>query len=79
MVSGISGVAGALGTGGGQAISQSEISNAFMYLLLIQGLFSGLTIGKLSQNSVKSGIKHSFALMIMAFLASAAANIFFAT
>lgn len=79
MVSGISGVAGALGTENSQAISQTEISNAFMYLLLIQGLFSGLTIGKLSQNSIKAGIKHSFALMIMAFLSSAAANIFFAT
>ena len=60
-----------------QAIDQREISNAFMYLLLIQGLFSGLTIGKLSENSVKAGIKHSFALMVMAFISSAAANIFF--
>jgi pilus assembly protein TadC len=77
MITGISGVGGALGLEGGQEISQGEISNAFLYLLLIQGLFSGLTIGKLSQNSFKAGIKHSFALMIMAFLASAVANIFF--
>jgi len=78
MVAGISGMGGALGLEGGQAISQGEISNAFMYLLLIQGFFSGLTIGKLSQNTIKAGIKHSFALMIMAFLSSAVANIFFA-
>jgi hypothetical protein len=76
MIAGISNIGG-IGLGEGQAISQAEISNAFMYLLLIQGLFSGLTIGKLSQNSIKAGIKHSFALMIMAFLSSAVANIFF--
>ncbi len=78
MISGIS-FGGVLGGSGGEEISQAEISNAFMYLLLIQGLFSGLTIGKLSQNSIKAGIKHSFALMIMAFLSSAIANLFFAT
>ena len=77
MISGISGIGGEMGLGEGQAINQAEISNAFMYLLLIQGLFSGLTIGKLSQNSIKAGIKHSFALMIMAFLSSAVANVFF--
>ncbi len=76
MISGISSIGG-IGLGEGQAINQAEISNAFMYLLLIQGLFSGLTIGKLSQNSIKAGIKHSFALMIMAFLSSAVANVFF--
>jgi flagellar protein FlaJ len=76
MIAGISEIGG-IGLGEGQAIDQAEISNAFMYLLLIQGLFSGLTIGKLSQNSIKAGIKHSFALMIMAFLASAVSNIIF--
>jgi len=77
MIAGISEIGGAIGLEGGQAINQAEISNAFMYLLLIQGLFSGLTIGKLSQNSIKAGLKHSFALMIMAFLSSAIANVFF--
>lgn len=77
MVSGISDVGGALGTGGGEAIDQTEISNAFLYLLLIQGFFSGLTIGKLSEDNIKAGVRHSFALMIMSFLASAGANIFF--
>ena len=77
MITGIAGVGGALGLEGGQQIDQTEIADAFLYLLLIQGLFSGLTIGKLSQNSVKAGIKHSFTLMILAFLSSAVANIFF--
>jgi len=78
MVAGISGVGGAIGLEGGQAINQSEVSNAFLYLLLIQGFFSGLTIGKLSENNIKAGIKHSFALMLISFMVSAVTNIFFA-
>lgn len=72
---GVGGI-GALG-GGGAPISQDEISNSFLYLILIQGLFSGLTIGKLSEGNIKPGIKHSFILVIMAFLISAGANAFF--
>ena len=84
MVSGIAGInnAGALegisgaisGVGGG--ISDKEIASAFLYLLLIQGFFSGLAIGKLAEGNIKAGIKHSFALMLISFLVSAIANIF---
>ena len=55
---------------------QVEVTNSFLYLILIQGLFSGLAIGKLAEGSIKSGVKHSFALMLMAFVISAGANIF---
>jgi len=65
------------GGGGGAAISQQEISSAFLYLLLMQGFFSGLTIGKLSDGSMKAGIKHSFILIVMAFFVSTGANAFF--
>ena len=78
MIAGIAGVGGAIGLEGGQAIDPAEISNAFMYLLLIQGFFSGLAIGKLAENNIKAGIKHSFALMVTAFIVSAVANIFLA-
>ena len=64
------------GSGGG-TIDQKTIANAFLYLLLIQGFFNGLTIGKLSEGNAKSGIKHSFALMVISFLVSTGANIFF--
>ena len=81
MVSGISGseVIGSigLGVGGGMAITPEEISNAFLSLLLLQGLFSGLTIGKLAEGNMKAGIKHSFALMLMSFLIGTGANVFF--
>ncbi|MCK9596063.1 type II secretion system F family protein [Candidatus Pacearchaeota archaeon] len=83
MISGIATV-GVLGTGGvstpatGGAIEATEVSRAFLYLLLIQGFFSGLAIGKLSEGDIKAGIKHSFALVVLSFLISAVANIFFA-
>jgi len=57
-------------------ITQIDISNAFLYMLLTQGLFSGLTIGKLAEKSLKAGVKHSFVLMITAFLFSSGANLF---
>ena len=82
MVSGIADVGsigqGDFGVGGGEPISQEEISGAFLYLLLVQGLFSGLAIGKLAEGNFKSGIKHSFALMLMSFLVSAVANVILA-
>ena len=79
MISGISDIGGVEGIGlaEGRTIGQGEISNLFLYLLLIQGFFSGLTIGKLSEGNVKAGIKHSFALMLSSFLVSAGSNLFF--
>ena len=59
------------------SISQGEIANSFLYLLLMQGFFSGLAIGKLAESNVKSGIKHSFTLMIISFLIATGANIIF--
>ena len=63
--------------GGGAPISADELSNSFLFLLLTQGFFSGLIIGKLSEGKLKSGIKHSFALMILSFLISKLSDIFF--
>ncbi|MDP2628797.1 MAG: type II secretion system F family protein [Nanoarchaeota archaeon] len=77
MISGIAniGTVGGLDLGQGSVISQDEISSSFLYLLLIQGFFSGLVIGKLAEGNIKAGIKHSFALMFSAFLISTVANI----
>lgn len=83
MISGIANV-GTLSTTGITSASSAaasgdafDVSQAFLYLLIIQGLFSGLTIGKLSEGSLKPGIKHSFALVGLAFLVSTAANVLF--
>ena len=55
---------------------QSDISSYFLYLLIVQGIFAGLTIGKLTEGTLKAGIKHSFILSIAALLISTGANIF---
>ncbi len=61
--------------GSNNAIDPESLTRPFLYLLLAQGLFAGLTIGKLAEGTVKSGIKHSFILMISAFLISTGARI----
>jgi len=48
-------------------IEQKEMSNSFLYLLLIQGLFTGLTIGKLGEARLKV-CKALFALMVISLL-----------
>lgn len=49
----------------------------FFLLLLVQGLFAGLIIGKLTEGSIKSGIIHSFILLLSAFLISTGAKLIF--
>ncbi|MBX4211893.1 type II secretion system F family protein [Candidatus Pacearchaeota archaeon] len=58
----------------GPAISAQELARPFLYLLLSQGFFAGLTIGKITEGSMKAGIKHSFILTIAAFLISTGAE-----
>jgi len=58
-------------------VNVEDLGRSFLYLLLVQGFFTGLTIGKLSEGKIKSGLKHSFILMMAAFLISAGANLLF--
>jgi len=57
---------------GGAAISQSNIakeySEIFRNLILMQGLFAGLTVGKMSEGAVVAGIKHSVFMMVVGML-----------
>lgn len=84
MVSGIGDISsmglGGFGFGGGGAedVSQDSISNAFLYLILVESFFTGLVIGKLAEGDIKAGVKHSFALMFLSFMVSAGANVLFA-
>ena len=59
----------------GAGAGDLNFSQAFMYLLLIQGFFSGLAIGLLAEGNIKAGIKHSFVLMFIAFLTFAISNL----
>jgi len=49
-----------------EKLSPEQLAAPFLILLVIQGFFAGLVIGKLSEGSIKAGLKHS---VILAFLA----------
>lgn len=62
--------------GGGESVSSEELARPLLYMLIIQGIFSGLAIGKLAEGTIKAGVKHSFILTITAFLVATGAKLF---
>ena len=86
IVSGLGAVAGGVDTAGlgvsgfgavsGQVIDPESLSRTFLYLLLTQGFFAGLVIGKISEGTVKAGFKHSFILVSISWLISTGATAF---
>ncbi len=42
-------------------------ANLFKWLILIQGLFSGLVIGKMAEGNISAGLKHSLILMFIGY------------
>jgi flagellar protein FlaJ len=74
---GLGGAGFGYGAGGVESVGQEQISNAFLYLILVESFFTGLVIGKLAEGDIKAGIKHSFALMFLSFMISAGANVLF--
>ncbi len=67
---------GNVGMSLGGGASAEELARPFFYLLLVQGFFAGLTIGKLAEGTLKAGIKHSFFLTVLAWLISTGARAF---
>lgn len=67
---------GVLGIGGGPSVGSEQLARPFLYMLIMQGIFSGLAIGKLSEGSIKAGVKHSFVMTITAFLIATGAKLF---
>jgi flagellar protein FlaJ len=65
-----------LGKGLGSSMDQKVISNLFFGLILIQGFFAGLVIGKLSEGRIQPGLKHSFILTAIAYLMTTFVGIF---
>ncbi len=81
LISGITSPTAGATIGGGAAAPitgdlTKEVSSSFLYLLLAQGFFSGLIIGKLSEGSIKAGVKHSFILVVISLLVTSIANLF---
>jgi flagellar protein FlaJ len=60
---------------GATGISSDQISNSFLYLILAQGFFMGLIIGKISEGKVKAGLKHSFILFAISILISTGSRV----
>ena len=65
---------GGLTTPGGTGVSIEQLDQTFLWLIVIQGLFAGLMIGKFTDGEYKYGIKHSFILMVVGYLIIATAR-----
>lgn len=65
------------GIASGEKASAEELAKPFLWLLIIQGFFAGLVIGKLSEGSVKSGLKHSFVLVTISVLFNTGIKVYF--
>ena len=63
---------GGVFTPGGEEIDTSnlavEFETIFRNLILIQGLFAGLSVGKMAEGSIVSGTKHSLFMMFVGFI-----------
>ncbi|MDP2924828.1 MAG: type II secretion system F family protein [Nanoarchaeota archaeon] len=73
--SGMGGIAGILGGSAGQVATPEQLARPFLWLLIVQGFFAGLVIGKLAEGEVKLGLKHSFVLLVLALLINTGAKL----
>ena len=67
------------GIGGGSGGDAQDFSTPLFILLLVQSFFAGLVIGKISEGSIKYGIKHSFILLALTLLVTSGARGIFGT
>lgn len=68
------GTVGGMGVTLGGGVSKELMERSFFILLLVQALFAGLVIGKLSEGSIRYGIKHSAILLAITYLVVTAAR-----
>jgi len=55
-------------------MTPEQFSTPLFVLLLVQSFFAGLVIGKISEGSLKQGLKHSFILLAIALITKTGAN-----
>ena len=60
-------------------IDPSQFSTPLFVMILVQSFFAGLMIGKISEGSIKNGIKHSFVLLTITLLITTGARALFGT
>ncbi len=58
-------------------LDAGQFSMPLFVMLLVQSFFAGLVIGKISEGSIKSGIKHSFILLTTTLLITTGARVLF--
>ncbi len=59
-------------------VNPDEFSMPLFVMILVQSFFAGLVIGKISEGSIKNGIKHSFILLTITLLITTGAKALFA-
>ncbi|MGC9309174.1 MAG: type II secretion system F family protein [Candidatus Nanoarchaeia archaeon] len=57
-------------------VDPNTFSVPLLIMILIQGFFAGLVIGKISEGSLLSGLKHSFILVALTLLITTGARLF---
>jgi len=62
------------GTAGGSSNIAEEYKVVFRNLILIQGLFAGLAVGKMAEGAIVAGLKHSVFMMFVGFIVFAVAG-----
>ncbi len=60
-------------------INLREYDRMFLHLVIIQGFFSGLVIGKLAEGNFMDGLKHSLILCLMGYFSMIIASGYFAS
>lgn len=61
-----------------QELDADAFSLPLFVMLLVQSFFAGLVIGKISEGTVKAGIRHSFILLTVTLLVTTGARVLFA-
>lgn len=64
----MSGLSGTLPGFSGATSSTIDFGSIFLGLILIQGFFAGLMIGKFSEGDLKAGLKHSVIMMVLGYV-----------
>lgn len=65
---GLGGLGGLAALKGGEQMTDVQFSRVFFGLILIQGFFTGIMIGKFSEGTLKQGLLHALFLMTLAAL-----------
>ncbi|MBT3398209.1 hypothetical protein HOA55_02405 [archaeon] len=58
-----------------ETINPEDFSLPLLVMILVQSFFAGLVIGKISEGSLRDGIKHSFILLAMTLLITTGARV----